>query len=428
MDTKELHEYYNKEFDSSKRAIRKCQLSKQYNPRFILQDKVHLKQGYSTRLDATIPINVLLPFYEQHLVIIRPIKNSQEFKKIYGITVEELVSLYENNRVIPLIGNYPLLYSNLEYLDPLLEKEPPSAFRLSYVAENFFFDKGTVLQYENEAMNYLKGRFKKTAEKFRKIPFFNVPLDIEYQLENDSFARYSRLSNFGYNCLAKSIASMDNSTAIYRQLGFFDSILTQPFIFGGFPQLTHKGYDIFQNQEYIVNGEKTKINEKISDIVPFPKEVARILIKKEEKKLKLLFPCQISLSDVLELANDSAFEKARDALSEFDLAVKNKMSKNTILEKKVAIDVVWDEARDAIENINTITKGIKWVHWSLAMGLIGVVSYLFQGYPGLLNLLGAGVSLDKIIKPVNPPPGLGSLPLALYKLEKVVRKTKEKTR
>ena len=250
-----------------------------------------------------------------------------------------------------------------------------------------------------------------------------MPRDIKYQLEKESVARYSRLSYFGYNWLAKSIAGMDNSTAIYGQLGLCDATLTQPFIFGGFPLITNEGFDIFQNQEFMIRGEKSKTFEKISDITPFPMEIARILIKKEEKKLKILFPSQISLSDVLELANDSAFEKARNALSEFDLAVKNKMSKNTILEKKVAIDAVWDEARESIENIKSITKGIKWVHWSLAMGLIGGVSYLFQGYPGLLNLLGAGVSLDKIIKPVNPPQGLGSLPLALYKLEEVVRKT-----
>ena len=163
------------------------------------------------------------------------------------------------------------------------------------------------------------------------------------------------------------------------------------------------------------------------NIEPFPIEVARILIAKEEQKLKLSFPSQISLYEVLELANDSAFEKARNALSEFDLAIKNEMSKNTILEKKAAIDLVWGEAREAIENNKTITKGIKWAHWSVGMGLAGVISYLFTGYPGLLNLLGVGSILNKIIKPVNPPPGLGSLPIALFKLEEVIRKTKDKT-
>ena len=197
---------------------------------------------------------------------------------------------------------------------------------------------------------------------------------------------------------------------------------------GGFPQITQKGLNSFQDQEFLVDGEKTKIFDKISNIMPFPMEIARILIAKEEKRLKLLFPSNVSLSEVLELSKDSAFENARKALSEFDSAVKNEMSKNTILEKKTAIDVVWDETREAIENIKTIKKGVKWTHWSVGMGLLGLVSYLFQGYPGLLNLLGAGVSLNKIIRPIKPPPGLGSLPLALFNLEEVVSKTKEKTR
>lgn len=175
--------------------------------------------------------------------------------------------------------------------------------------------------------------------------------------------------------------------------------------------------NFFENQEFIVNSEKRKIFENyVQRTEPFPVEIARVLISKEEKKLRLLFPSEISLQDVLALSKDNAFEKARIALKEFDNAVERELSKEIILDKKAAIDAVWDQAAEAIESLEKITKGIKWFHWGLGMAVVGSAAFAMSGFPGLLSLLGAGPTLDKIIKPQNPPPGLGSLPLALYNL------------
>jgi hypothetical protein len=154
----------------------------------------------------------------------------------------------------------------------------------------------------------------------------------------------------------------------------------------------------------------------------FPGELARILVAREEQKLRLVFPAGVTLDNVLALAGDGAFGKARKALSEFDSAVKRELSRQTILDKKAAIDAVWDETKQALEGMKQIAKADKWYQWCLSMGVVGAVAFSLAGFPGLLSLLGASVALDKIIKPQPATTAFGSFPLALYELERTIEK------
>lgn len=227
MDRLDLQEYQEEEQELSKKALKKCTTYGFFSPRFFLEDKVHLQETYGVRLDQEIPIKLLLPFFEQIITFIRPFKTALEFEKRCGISVEDLVTLFEDNRVVPLPVGRLHLYEGLDYLDPILEKKPPSASRL--ISAQVFIAGGEkqLAAYYIKASAQLAGKFKNPGEKLNKITYFqNLPRPIEDQLEAESIDRYVRLCSFGYEWLAKLISEMDNIPAIYYQLGLCDATLT----------------------------------------------------------------------------------------------------------------------------------------------------------------------------------------------------------
>jgi len=428
MNLEELQNFEQEEKDLAKKALRKYKLLGKFDPKFFFEDKICFRETYAVRFDMEIPVKLLLPFYEQLMIPIFPLKSSKAFEKNFGITVEELRTLYRENKVIPLPTGHLYLYDGLDYLMPILEEKPPTMIRMDYAERCFWGSEGIAKKYVIEANAELAGRFKDLAKKYEQISYFKeLPRSIEEQLEIESIERYKRLSYFGYNWLAKAISRMEDIASVYYQLGLCNAFLVSPFLVGGFAQYSEQVMNTFKGQKFLVKGEKIGIFEKCK-VEPFPIEIARVLLSQEEKRLNLLFPSKIALSDVLALAGDSAFRRAREALSEFYIAVEKELSSEEVMNKKATIDAVWDETREAIESMKTEARVVKWCLWSTCMGIIGPLAASLAGLPGLFSLLEIGVTLNKMIKPEYLVEGIAisSLPMAIYKLERVFENNREK--
>lgn len=72
------------------------------------------------------PIKIQLPFFDSVVFPIANCTDAENFRAINGLTVEECLDLSKQELVVPMLLGESSQYSELDYLDPLLEQRPPS--------------------------------------------------------------------------------------------------------------------------------------------------------------------------------------------------------------------------------------------------------------------------------------------------------------
>ena len=76
-----------------------------------------------------VPTYVMLPFYETLVVGIEPLKDEMTFRRWYGMDVAQIMEMTKSERMRVRLTSPTLLYDGLDYLDPLLETNPPTFIR-----------------------------------------------------------------------------------------------------------------------------------------------------------------------------------------------------------------------------------------------------------------------------------------------------------
>jgi hypothetical protein len=89
-----------------------------------------LKGVYTTSLDPYVPLWVLLPFFDKILVGIMPyLRTEDDFRRWYGLTVRQMLSLYEQQRIHLRVLFPSAATTTPRYLNPFFSAEFPSTAR-----------------------------------------------------------------------------------------------------------------------------------------------------------------------------------------------------------------------------------------------------------------------------------------------------------
>lgn len=207
MDKKWVEEYVNKQVDAAtKQAERGIRDYREFNITNLID--WDFKTPYSNCL-IDLPISVQMPFFEQLIMVLRPYHTEADFKKEYGFSVESVLDLWRQKRLIVTTLN-PERYVDLDYLDPILEKEP---LYLEMIGEVFLKNICDL----NKGEGYFESCLEVAAEKIRTnkslveslIPD-TMPRLSYRTMEKEDFiplfaTAYASLCGFGYEDLATGL-------------------------------------------------------------------------------------------------------------------------------------------------------------------------------------------------------------------------------
>jgi len=127
-----------------------------------------------TFLPFELKIFHVLPFYRNLIIDLYPYENEQKFISEYGVSVKDLIKIFEENNNLFLRVEGPLpLYSKLDYLKPVFDLNPPNSDRFDRVYS--IVNKKT---YEN-SFNSMAA----VLQHFKQITAFNPSDSMEKNLE-----------------------------------------------------------------------------------------------------------------------------------------------------------------------------------------------------------------------------------------------------
>jgi hypothetical protein len=382
MDEKWVEEYVNRQVDAgmkqAKRGIREAK-----DLSIMSAIDWDFKAPYSNCLIG-LPISVQMPFFEQLIMVLRPYHTEADFKKGYGLSVKSVLDLWRQKRLLVTTVD-PERYVGLDYLDPILEKDPPY---LEMIGEVFF----QTISDLNKGEGYFESCLEVATDKIRAnkslveslIPDTMPRLSYRAMSKGDFIplfaTAYATLCGFGYEDLATSLLSRASRLSMEELVKFNELLIFYPRFRAADGVVTLQPSDFHLATEI---GLATRAQR-------FPVEVAKLLVE----KLEILWIKDLGWEQVVELRGKTA--ELRKLLFEIDrYASSGEFQK---LPRQEALEKAFEEARAASAEIaRTKNLSTKMIHASLGI-LGGAAGVALARYPGLL----AGTALG----------GLGAIPFA----------------
>jgi len=205
MNENELEEYENKETEIlSKLAKKNFNREKISINDFCGFD---LKKPYGFHL---VPIYLTLPFYKTQIVNLHPFETEEIFEEHYGISPDQLLELYRKGRVKIILASSPERFKNKEYLDPFLEKMPPTPSREA--AFELVLTRGRMMEYFEEAREIFNSKLNKSEfSRAFTIGAHTIKYEItEKDLDNLTINTYASLKYYGYSEVTDKIHNIAN--------------------------------------------------------------------------------------------------------------------------------------------------------------------------------------------------------------------------
>lgn len=267
------------------------------------------------------PIYTLFPFYEQIIVHVGPFPKS-EFKKLYGISLKDLVELFKEGKILPLLSKtYSDYSSDFDELFKAASRKDghiPTSYRIS----QFLGNKGSTFFDD----------YEKSKEKFKGLEFDNAITAIfkdEPNPKNDvinSIAScLSELKALGYDNLYSEIHEMKNQNDTYWHLFWYSSFLTRPITLG------LGGYSNYREDEFA----RLKMEELIAPqflLYKFPKEIEMYTpskvgnpVKYWDKVEKITDRSGVldALKDIPSLIDKGNLEKANEIVTDISQRIRD---------------------------------------------------------------------------------------------------------
>lgn len=340
---------------------------------------------YTTSLDPYVPLWALLPFFDSIIVGITPyFKSEDDFKKWYGVSVRQLLSLWERGRV-----NIRILFPSGATSTPAFMNEFFSG-RFPSSARDMLFDKYILGEEHFDELQY---RFQHLVGDFRRDKSLDGFSGHKRRAFKTAQTAYVQLHAFGYIDTAKAFESIwhQNQDQAFQWLE-----LARLFLIGPIHYSLNGIHCVAGNVPWL-------FPSKSAGTIRFPMDLGRILVE----ALKLLRfedkQGDFTFEDTIEMYSD--YEFARKTLFELDSAVKNGIEKNTISCAEDLCSII-KEARN---------KKIRWLRWIriAASTGIGIVTAPLHWGIGLLSGLGfeiatesAGQKCDRMIEKAGKKIGL----------------------
>jgi len=350
----------------------------------------------------TIPVWVTLPFSGVIVVGLEPWADRDIFRECYGLEVEQFVDLIDKKKLAVRLNNPLEFYDGLHYLDPILEKNPPSlarneAFSIALLGQQ------RLDRIRDETDKIVRGMAAKPLHFAAK---WRMP---EKTFVKASITLFERLHTLGYSNYVDSLVS--------ESRGDFESLISQVRLY-----YLSLAAPIFRSLEGIHALPRDSLAAYPAPIKErFPVDVGRFLVK----KLQLVRPR--TFEQALEIYPD--YEKARRSLFRLDKLLGQIPSVSDLEDRTSELERSWNEVLGTVrraEQAAAITKGI---------GVVGSIASSalspWVGLPGILASLGfRGLAVDRVAKAVGHAVaklGKPSHIVEVYDFGEEVTKWKERT-
>jgi len=423
-----LKEYEKEEKEAAARAVSKMlrlipRLPDLFAPyltsfiRMLYEDKFQYKEPISfNEFPQQVPTKLLLPFNEQVVLPIFPEKSRREFVSIHGLTPEEIVYLYDNKRVLPILMKYPtsLTKEEKDCINVLLESKLPTVVRI-----NFFLTFSSDMKFNDylkQARQLVKDAKATIREVARKKALHERGEKRMEEIADGLLMSYSQLCSLGLDDLVNHIVTNYDLLSAMLLLNIYDVFTATPNTLGlGAMLQIHE--DIEWNRRIPSSFKELPKISNARDLV-FPVELGEFLTKYYD----LVFPADPSLEIVDKIYRDKVLGKARKLLSEFDKAV-HEGKREDAQGKGRDLKDVFLQAVEALPAVDRRIEKCRWTLNAVAYGCSGLLSLEVPVF-GLLAGIGYRVAEKKVTDSVAPRlAGIRHNPLsnAIWKFTKEFR-------
>lgn len=332
-------------------------------------DKVH-----TTSLEPYSKIWAQLPFSNKlvvHIITSGP-SDPDEFRKWYGVSVEELLRL-ENDKKIVLMGSLSHEPTDIpDYLDAILYKGFPTSIRLRKFTDLIINKRADKKDIDNK-ISMLAKRFPYSVDGLGKV----IRESKTRIYATTRFTCYQLLS-FGYDKQFNDVVglSLTNPENSVKLLELYRLFLIGSFYYSLDGVHTVSSDAVFKNDLGNGNGIlKGKNDTKI-----FSSEVASVLVD----ELALYRPR--NLGDALDIYPD--YGKAVNALADLDEYIKKGKNVHEITEIGIEIKKLFNEVLSMYESRDKFDKIIQ----VLCIGGSAAAGLLSSGSLGVLAGIGISIS------------------------------------
>ena len=346
-----------------------------------------------------VPVWALLPYYANIIVHIHPYLSEREFKKIYGVNIDQLLNLQDDKK-ISLVLEAPFNYDEniSDYFIPLYEENVHGKLKLptfSRIGAFGYFVGGQV--YEDafeDGWDLFENKLDDVISYLCKADNIRQTGDVQEDFVENARLSYANLKGLGFHQIADDIKTLAtlNPVSAYCRLSVYSQFLIKPRI-GSFDGIHLVDKEELPTDKYC---EELGLNWNATntECEVYPAEVGKSLIK----NAKLV--TSNNLENALDVYPD--FEKARNALKNLETALEQKIGdlekRDQIIDKKTALEEVWKDV-NTIEknkrNVKTILVTLGVVDATMLGGYLG-------GFPGILaGLVGSLASSDVVAGPLS---------------------------
>lgn len=319
-----------------------------------------------------VPLLAQLPFYEKLIVSPIPVlPTEKDFVNVFGLSVRQLLALMKKGKVFVAVDDYES-YSDLDYLDPILETRPPDS-----VTRYFVFMEMLMLLRGNSPSDYYENAKYAGTELYRSpmmkrsSDYSKLRTELKQRptkrlLTNAYGIPYASLTACGYEGLASRLLRKHSFESLQAMREYLRFLVVGPQFecLDGIVSLT---------KEDVAQGLPPEVKW-IPEV--FPVDVGKLLVQ----NLPLVFIKNIGFDETIEVSSSSA--DAAKLLFEIDnLASQGRFKE---LPRADAIQLAFREAQEAAHSMAKQKKLIE-LGAKVSIGVLGAgLGALLGGYPGLL--------------------------------------------
>ena len=230
-----------------------------------LYPEFKFKEPYGLEPLNDEPIYTIFPFYEQVIIHVGPFPK-EEFKNLYGISIEDLVKLYNEDKILPMLSRtyeeYPSDFDGLFEAASRKDEHISTSYRTSSFLNGIKSEKNTF----DEAYGIFNEKFKHSGFDDSITAIFKDDSNPEDKIINSMASCLFELKAFGYDKLYSEILEMENQNDVYWHLFWYSSFLTRPITLG------LGGYSNYREEEFA----RLKMEDLIAPqflLYKFPKEI-----------------------------------------------------------------------------------------------------------------------------------------------------------
>lgn len=314
------------------------------------------KSPYSNRIHG-VPILAQVPFFEQQILVLDAFRTEKDFRENYGLSVSQLIDLWKAKKKVLVGLSNPSSYVGLDYLDPILEKEPPCLALLVTELVSRMADVQGGSEYYSACFDVAYQKISSVNQQLLRhlsnvlLTHAVTPEDIASLFAQD----YAILCAYGMEDLASRFLVKSDIESLLALKKYANYLVLYPryYAFDGIVSLWASEVEQAKRLGFTLNSEV------------FPVDVATLIVR----KLPIVFVKDIGFEQAIELHGRTA--ELRRLLSEMDrYAAEGELSG---LPRSEAIEKAFEEAKEGATEIAKSGK-LYTIFGEAGLGILGAAA------------------------------------------------------